>query len=497
LFFDQSPEVADIYADLAFNAGMAMGTDKIVMQEVKGWLSSYERAWMVIGERYYKADPDILKRKRWAIGENGEVIELKNAPNNRLVNNFAKKLVDQKVGYLLSKPMAIQTDIEQYQNVLSDEFFNENFQRMIQNLGKEAINKGRAWLHVYYDEQGQFKMKRIPSQQIIPLWKDTDHTELDAVIRVYWFVTYSGEQKKEVARVEYWDSTGIYRFVYEDDVFLPDIEFGAYSTHFVVMNPDDGTEMKFNWTKPPFICFKYNEEEQPLLKQLKTLIDDYDRQKSDNANALEESPSDGIIILKNYDGTDLGEFRRNLVTYKAVKVSEDGGVDTINTEIQTEAFKVHLEQNRKDIFTFGGGVDTQNEDFGGDKSGVAMKFLYADLDNDCNIIETEFQWSLGQLLWFIDVHLANSGLGDFSNEKVTFIFNRDIIINETEVIENAQKSVGIISDETIRANHPWVNNPREEEERMEAQKEKELNDMDPYQGLNSDETEVIEEVEPL
>ena len=32
------------------------------------------------------------------------------------------------------------------------------------------------------------------------------------------------------------------------------------------------------------------------------------------------------------------------------------------------------------------------------------------------------------------------------------------MMNETEVIENCQKSVGILSDETIiYFNHPWIN----------------------------------------
>src|SRR5690606_10254010 len=101
----------------------------------------------------------------------------------------------------------------------------------------------------------------------------------------------------------------------------------------------------------------------------------------------------------------------------------------------------------------GRGVDTQSERFGGDKSGIALRFLYADLDMDANIIETEFQAALEQLKWFIDKDITNRTGKDYSREDVEFIFNRDIIINESEVIENASKSVGQISDETIIANH--------------------------------------------
>lgn len=476
-----------ILANLAANA--PMGQDKIVYNAVKDWLASEELAWMLTGERYYRTRPDILYRKKYAIGPDGELVVVKNVANNRLANNFLKKLVDQKVGYLLSKPLTLQTENEAYAEILTVDYFNEDFQRQLQNLGKEAIQKGRSWLHPYYDEDGQFRIKRFPSQELIPLWRDNDHTELDAMIRVYAFVTYEAQDKKKVTKVEYWDSSGIYRYVYEDKQIMPDVECGAYSPHFVIVNPD-GEEMPFNWTRVPFICWKYNAEEQSLLEQIKTLIDDYDRQKSDNSNKLEDTPDD-ILVLRNYDGENLGEFRQNLATFRAVKVMDDGtgrggGVDTLKVELSSEAFKVHQEQNRKDIYEFGRGVDTQSDKFGSDPSGIALRFLYADLDMDCNLIEAEFQFALRQLLWFINAHLANSGAGDFEGEKVTFIFNRDILINESEAIRNAKDSVGIISDETIVANHPWTEDPAEEKDRLKAQKQEDLKEMQQYGGLGGD-----------
>ncbi|MCR8983402.1 phage portal protein, partial [Brevibacillus laterosporus] len=204
------------------------------------------------------------------------------------------------------------------------------------------------------------------------------------------------------------------------------------------------------WERVPFICFKYNDEEIPLIKFIQSLIYDYDYRKSDNANNLEDVPN-SIYVLRDYDGTNLGEFRHNLAAYRAVKVTGEGGVETISLPIDTEAFKTHMEMNRKDIYEFGRGVDTQASNFGNDPSGIALKFLYADLDMDANMIETEFQASMEHLRWFIDQHISNTGGGDFSNETVEFIFNRDILINETDAITNAKDSVGIISDETIVA----------------------------------------------
>ncbi|MGG0794653.1 phage portal protein [Brevibacillus laterosporus] len=52
------------------------------------------------------------------------------------------------------------------------------------------------------------------------------------------------------------------------------------------------------------------------------------------------------------------------------------------------------------------------------------------------------------------------------------MFNRDILINETDAITNAKDSVGILSDETIVANHPWTTNAQEELARRKKEREK-------------------------
>ena len=95
-------------------------------------------------------------------------------------------------------------------------------------------------------------------------------------------------------------------------------------------------------------------------------------------------------------------------------------------------------------------------------------------------METEFQAAFEDLLFFVNAHLANTGAGNFDGEEVTVIFNRDIIVNETEAIDNCGKSKGIISDETIVKQHPWVDDPEEELARLKAEKEAAAAEMEPY-----------------
>lgn len=472
----------EIFNIIESGAKSAMTLEQIIKQEIDDWQLSKEREWMEIGLDYYKGDSDILDRTRQVIGEDGELVDAENIANNKLVHSFVRKLVDQKIGYLLSKPLSIQTKNNTYGELLHD-FFDKSFLRLLKNLGKESINKGRAWLYVYYDETGKLSFKIIPSEEIIPLWRDAAHTVLGAIIRVYDIEAYLGTEKKIITKVEFWDTDGIRRYELYEGKLIPDVEQGEFSGHFTVIK--NGQEQQMNWERIPFICFKYNDEEIPMVKFVKSLVDDYDKHKSDNANNLEDLPN-SVYVIKNYDGTNLGEFRKNMSVYRAVKVTDEGGVDTLNLEIDTEAFKTHMGMNRKDIYEFGRGIDTQSDKFGNSPSGIALKFLYADLDMDANILETEYQASLEQLLWFIDQHLANSGFGDFSNESVDFIFNRDVVINETDTITNAKNSIGIISDETIVANHPWVTDTQEELERIKKQRQKDQERFNDYPGLKKE-----------
>ncbi|MBG9945563.1 portal protein [Brevibacillus formosus] len=460
-----------------------MDIKQIINLEVSEWQMSQKRKWMTIGEKYYRNKTDILDRERKAVGESGALEPVGNLANNRLANAFTRKLVDQKVGYLLGKPLSVQTDDDDYAELLNN-YFDKAMMRRLQSIGKESVNKGIGWLHVYYDENGALSFKKMRSEEIIPLWRDDAHTILDAIIRVYEVVVFEATQRKTVTKIEWWDTKGVRRYVYNGVGLELDVEAGEVGSHFSVVSGE--TVAHYNWQRVPFIAFKYNEEEQPLIELIKSLVDDYDRNKSDNSNNLEDLPN-SIYKVKNYGDVDAATFRKNIAQYRVVLTSEDGDVDTVNIEINTEAYKTHMEIARKDIYEFGRGVDTQADNFGGDKSGVALKFLYADLDMDANLMETEFQASLEQLRWFIDTHLYNTTKVDYRSEQVDFIFNRDIMINESQVIEDIKNSIGILSEETLVANHPYVTDAQAELDRKEEEERRTVQSSDPYSGLGNKE----------
>lgn len=445
---------------------------------------------------YYKGNHDILEKKRYYIDRKGTKREDDKLSNNKLIHPYFTKLVNQKVNYLLAKEFSLQVDEKDAQAVkfreACSDYFDKKFMRKLKGVGRHAIINGIAWVQVYYDEQGKLSFKRIPSREVIPFWHDAEHSELDAVLRFYNIIEYKANaEKEEVLKVEYYTTEGVWYYELRDGKLIVDenrvTKEQPYVGHFQVQTVDEKGNTLVEervWNKIPFVAFKYNDEEISLLNFVKSLIDDYDTQTSGTSDLIQDVPN-AIRVIKGYNGTDKGEFSQNLATYRHIFVDENGGVDQLTSQADTTCTEAHLTRLKEDIYDAGNGVNVQKENLG-DTSGVALKIRYADLDADCMAMASNFAASIEELCWFVQVDLMNE-LPDADFEEIEFdvIFNTDGIINESDIINDCKNSVGIISDETIRANHPWVTNLEDENERMEKQKEEELEFQNEMFGTNN------------
>ncbi|MCF6466358.1 phage portal protein [Clostridium sp. Cult2] len=452
---------------MIFNNSINMLTkEELIKIYIDEFNVSRERRLMMKGEAYYKVENDILDRQMVRYENEKPVIDETKA-NNRLAHGFMHTLVDDKVNYLLVKPYTLVCDdkkyLEKVQYVLG-----KRFQKRLFQLGIDASNKGIAWLHVYIDPKGQFKMLRIPSEQIIPIWVDNNREELQAVIRYYDVEAYEGKEQKNVTKIELWTPENVEYYVIQDGKVILDAEMylddsNSYDGHFKINN------IASSWGRVPFIYFKNNDFELPDLQYVKTLIDNYDLTRSDVANLLEEIKS-VVYILKGYGGESLAEFVRDLAYYKGIKIDadEDSDVDKIENNINIEAAREHYNTLRKDIFDFGQGVDKNQDKIGNNQSGIALKFIYSGLDLKCNALEGWFKWGFEELIRFINIYLTLTK-ETVSDKEITIVFNRDIAINESQAITDCQNSKGTISDKTIISMHPWVEDVDEEIEQIEEE----------------------------
>lgn len=457
-----------------------MTENQFFEQQIKLWYRSREREEQITGEKYYIGQQDILHRKRMAIGRDGKLEEVDNLPNNQIVDNQYAKSVDQKVNYLVGKPFTIKSKNEVYSKKLT-KIFGAKFLRTLHNVSQDSVNGGIGWIYFYYNDQGEPEFKGIPGYQILPFWSDEEHTILDCAVRVYPVETWEGFTKKIISKVEIYKADGVWRYIYDDGRLIEDIEAGAHESYIRVMN-GQGENSEYNWLKIPLVPFKFNSKEIPLIRRAKSLQDSINIILSEWANRMEEDPRKSIIVLTEYDGQDLGEFRRNLATYGAIKIRKDGNVSLLEIKINAENFEAILKTFKTKLIENTRGFDAKDDRMGNNPNQMNIQSVYADMDLDANGMETEYQAAMQELVWFVNQYLSMKGEGDFSDEEVTFVFNRDIMVNEGEIITNISNSRDILSRETLVEQHPYVTDANAEMARIEKE---EQDNMEKALGYNN------------
>lgn len=474
----------DCVARTATNFRRGMTDKRFLELEITAWLASPERKRQLAGEMYYDGEQAVLRRRRMALNDEGQPVELKHLPNNRLVNNQYSKMVDQKTNYSFGRPFSFDTENKQYAEALNAAL-GAKFRRLLRAVGEGAWIGGKSWLYPYY-ENGELAFKRFPADEVLPFWADADHTILDAAVHVYMVLEYDElEQAKDVVKVEVMHGGGVDCFIRKDDgTLIPDdyAQSGAYITETDLAT---GDVKPYNWERIPLVCFKSSHHELPLLSRVKCLQDAYNDLFSNFANQMEEDIHNTVLVIKNYDGENLDHFRANLAAYGAIKVRTyegvEGGVETLTLEVNSENYKALLALLKDAIIENARGYDAKDERMGGNPNQMNIQSMYSDIDLDANGIELEFQAAMEELLWFVNKHLANTGKGSYEGTEVTVIFDRDVLINETEAINNCKASVGILSNKTIVKMHPWVTDPEEELKRLKAEQE-EAAAADPYRA---------------
>lgn len=441
-----------------------MNLKDILAEYIKEFLASKERTLMIDGERYYQVENDV-------IGSNKEI---------KLSHGFMANMIDEKVQYLLGKEFTFECEdkgfLEAVKNIMGEDLLYE-----FQDVAYEASNKGIAWWQVYFNEEGEFKYKLIPSEQCCPIWKGSlHHKELEGMLRVYDVETYTGrERKKDITHVEYYEPDGITYYIYDDGRLLLDSE--------KYLNVGDGVEKIGHYIKDgehisfgtvPFVWCKNNRKELPDIKFVKTLIDEYDKSRSDIAQLLEDCRN-WIAVIAGYEGdADNDDIMKMIKEKRRVFVDENGNINILTPKIDTEAAESHGKQLKEDINTLGRTISRSSEGFKSLPSGKALKFMYGGIDLKCNIIEHELKRMFRQVIKFLEI-----ALGMNSKSKIEIIFNRDIMINESDVIEDCKKSVGMLSDETVIANHPYVKDVDKEIAKIKKENSKEDDDNKPYKGV--------------
>ena len=165
-----------------------------------------------------------------------------------------------------------------------------------------------GWIHYWEDEDGTFQWAVVDSKQIIPIESHNLKKKLLGVLRVYDEID---EETGDIYAIyEYWDKESCWTFRRKNGDTLED-GLHYYNTFMIPDSSDFTAEYRHEFGEVPFIPFPNNNTNTNDLKNIKPLIDVYDKVYSGFINDLDDI-QELIFVLSGYGGTD---FKRSMTSY--------------------------------------------------------------------------------------------------------------------------------------------------------------------------------------
>lgn len=384
----------------------------------------------------------------------------KTKPNNKVVHNFPKLLVDTAASYLAGEPITLKGDETTIDAMLP--ILNKNdFHDVDNELVKLSGIFGHAFEIHYLDRNGEYRIKAIsPMNMVMCYSMDLDNEPLAAI---YYNTVYQS-------------ATGAVYRTYE--VYTKD-KIIKFETETLA----DGTKSKPIPETFPNLLGKFNvfevianEERLGDFEAQIPLIDAYNLAVSDSVNDINYL-NDAYLWLAGFDiGEDEnGNSELDKMKNNRVMVTEEGGkaewlVKNIN-DTHIENIKDRAERN---IFSLSQTPDLTSKDFNA-ATGTAMKAATQPLENKSAVRESKLRKVFRQRYEIICHYLTNlKGAKDLKPEKVEPVFVRNLPQSFSELADMAVKLRDILPDETIIAQFPFITDPESEVKKANEQRKERM-----------------------
>ena len=462
------------------------------------------------GQRYYDAEHDILNYRMFYYNTDGVLVEDKARANSRICHPFFTELVDQLAAYMLSfeeSPIQAKEVAEGLQEYL-DEYFDDDFWAEIQDLVAGSYAKGFEYLYAYKNTDERLKFKCADSLGVVEVRaKETDD---GCEYVIYWYIERIGKDKKRIKRIEVYDKDQIWFYEQEDDgaIVLDEDEEVNPKPNIIWRDKKTGVQYGDSLGFIPFWRLDYCKKQFSGLKPIKGLIDDYDLMECGLSNNLQDFDKP-IHLVKGFHGDDLDELQQNIKTKKLLGVDADGGLEILTVNVPYEARKVKADEDEKNIYKFGMGLNTNGLKDTNATTNLAIKMAYTLLDLKAvkmvkrvkkflrgiiRVVIDEINATHGKAYRYEDVSIDFEFITPANEQETATIRKTEAEIRQIEIntILNIAASVG--EDQTLKAICDQMEWDYEELKQQIESLKKEQTVNDAQALLDSIETDEEEEV---
>ncbi len=391
---------------------------------------------------YYKVQTEILQR----VMESGK-------PNNKLAHGFARYIANMATSYFMGRPIKYEVpnetlpgedgekelDNSEYKKILNKELQENYINKLNYDVAKECSKKGIGHYLLFIDEEGRLRIKKCNAEEIIPVYSPKLGEFLECAVRLWEDRKLDGTLIAEYAAV--YDKKYI-RYYRRRPVCMR-YQYYMREPHMLGDVP-----VIVNWN---------NEEQMGDYEPHISLGDGYDKAQSDTGNDMEYF-SDAYLCIAGASemvyGAGLDDDDKSksaaatLRQEKVLYLDEQGQAQWLTKNVNDAASENYKNRLYNDLFFFAQVPALSDESFSGNLSGVAIKYKLIGLEELAIMKQNAMDASQKKLVSLVTDYINLKYNKNFDSQKVVLKYERNLITNDTELIDNATKLESITSRET-------------------------------------------------
>lgn len=367
-------------------------------------------------------------------------------PCSKTVVNYCKNIVDSYCGYLATPSYISYSSTEDIEDIMDILRYND-YQAQDADFLLDALVYGTAAELMYIDNEGKTRFRLINPTQCFAVYDDTLTGDLMYFVRMY--------------EASMWDNTDWYNVdVYSD-----------YDIKHYKMNGTSGfltfvSEEPHYFSQCPANIFSLPDEKSifDCVMSLQDAANELLSAEIDDYSAF----CDAYLLLAGMDADseDIAAMKENRVLLMPADATASWLTKSANdTQVENILKRIH-----DSIYRVAQCPDFSSESFvGGVSSGIAIKYRLTGMETRAGKIEAVMKKALQRRVEII-CGIASLKLGEAVFRDIDIDFKRNIPEDNASLIALVNSLKGIVSDATLLAQLPFVDDVNAELEALEAQK---------------------------
>lgn len=228
----------------------------------------------------------------------------------------------------------------------------------------------------------------------------------------------------------------------------------------------------------------YLEDEESIFKCIEGLQDSYNETLNNQVDDISSFTNAYMVMTGSFDPDtiDTNAMRTN----RLIMMPEGTQVSWLTKDLQDTQVKENLDRLQASIYRIAQCPDFSSESFvGGVSSGIAIKYRLTGMETRAATIEASMKKALQRRIEIL-CGFVSLKLGEEVYRDIKINFERNIPEDLSTLASAVSQLNGIVSDETLLSTLPFVDNPKEEAERVKEQKESSLKLYDFTQTVNEE-----------